>query len=84
MTITEHDPANFRYGDTFGVDRSDRLIYIQITVFNTRNPEQKKALFQRLAELLEQHAELRPQDLWVNIYDRPKDNWSVGNGLQFG
>ncbi len=36
MTITEHDAANFRYGHAYGVARSDDLLYIQITVFDTR------------------------------------------------
>src|SRR5256885_17271194 len=45
MTITEHDAANFRYGAGYGIARSDDLVFIQITVFNTRTAEQKKALF---------------------------------------
>ncbi|MGJ7506147.1 tautomerase family protein [Variovorax sp. GT1P44] len=81
MTITEHDAANFRYGDAFGVARSDDLLYIQITVFNTRTTEQKKALFKRIAELLGEHPGIRPEDVFVNIADAPKENWSVGNGL---
>lgn len=28
MTITEHGAANFRYGQAFGVTRSDDLVYI--------------------------------------------------------
>lgn len=82
MTITEHEAANFRYGDAFGVARSDDLVYIQITVFNTRTVEQKKALFQRVAELLGESPGIRPEDVFVNVYDAPKENWSVGHGLQ--
>ena len=53
MAITEHDAANFRYSPSyFGVARSDDLVLIQITVSNTRNVEQKKALFRRIAEVL--------------------------------
>ena len=44
MTLTEHEAANFRYGHAFGVTRSDDLVYIQITVFNTRTAEQKTIL----------------------------------------
>src|SRR5437763_16544989 len=51
MTITEHEAANFRYGNAYGVVRSADVVYIQITVFNTRTMEQKKALFRRIAEL---------------------------------
>jgi len=81
MTITEHDAANFRYGAAFGVARSDDLVYIQITVFSTRTVEQKKALFRRIAELLGKSPGIRPQDVFVNVIDAAKENWSVGNGL---
>jgi 4-oxalocrotonate tautomerase len=81
MTITEHDARNFRYGAAFGVNRSDDLLYIQVTVFNTRTVEQKKALFRRIAELLRESPGVRPEDVFVTIADAPKENWSVGNGL---
>lgn len=81
MTITEHAPANFRYGHAFGVERSDDLLYIRVTVFDTRTVEQKKALFKRIAELLGESPGIRPQDVFVNIIDAPKENWSVGNGV---
>ena len=42
MTITEHDAADFRYGAAFGIARSDALVLIQVTVFNTRTVEQKR------------------------------------------
>jgi 4-oxalocrotonate tautomerase len=81
MTITEHDPSNFRYGAAFGVVRSDDLVYIRITVFDTRTVEQKKALFRRIAELLGDSPGIRTEDVFINIADAPKENWSVGNGL---
>ena len=81
MTITEHDAANFRYGNAYGVARSADVVYIQITVFNTRTVEQKKALFRRIAELLGENPGIRPEDVFVNIVDAAKENWSVGHGL---
>lgn len=81
MTITEHDAANFRYGDAFGIARSDDLVYVEISVFDTRTAEQKKALFRRLAELLGENPGIRPQDVFVTLADAPKENWSVGDGL---
>ena len=81
MTITEHDAANFRYGAAFGVARSDDLVFIQITVFNTRTAEQKKALFRQIAELLGQSPGIRPQDVFVNLLESARENWSVGHGL---
>lgn len=81
MTITEHAAANFRYGTAFGVARSDDLVLIQITVFDTRTPAQKKALFQRIAAVLGDNPGVRPEDVFVVVTDAAKANWSVGHGL---
>jgi 4-oxalocrotonate tautomerase len=81
MTISEHDAANFRYGNAYGVTRSANVVYIQITVFNTRTVEQKKALFRLIAELLGKSPGIRAEDVFVNIVDAAKENWSVGHGL---
>jgi 4-oxalocrotonate tautomerase len=81
MTITEHDAANFRYGNAYGVVRSADVVYIQITVFSTRTAEQKKALFRRIAELLGESPGIRPEDVFVLVLDAAKENWSVGHGL---
>jgi phenylpyruvate tautomerase PptA (4-oxalocrotonate tautomerase family) len=81
MTISEHDAANFRYGNAFGIARSDDLVFIQITVFDTRTAGQKKALFRRIADLLGQNPGLHPEDVFVNIIESAKQNWSVGHGL---
>jgi 4-oxalocrotonate tautomerase len=81
MTITEHDHTNFRYGNAYGVVRSSDVIYIQITVFNTRTREEKKLLFRRIAELLGDNPGVRPDDVFITVLDAPKENWSVGYDL---
>lgn len=81
MAITEHDPSNFRYGNGYGVDRSADVVYIQITVFDTRTREQKVALFRRIAELFGKNPGIRPEDVFVQILESAKENWSVGNGV---
>ena len=81
ITITEHDAANFRYGPYLGVARSDDLVFIQMTVFNTRSAEQKKALFRRIVELLGENPGIRPEDVFVNLLEAAKENWSLGHGL---
>ena len=70
-------------GNAYGVIRSADVVYIQITVFDTRTAEQKKALFRRIAELLGENPGIRPEDVFVNILDAAKENWSVGHGLAF-
>jgi 4-oxalocrotonate tautomerase len=77
----EHDAQNFRYGHAYGVVRSANVVYIQITVFNTRTAEQKKGLFRQIAELLGESPGIRPEDVFVLLVDAAKENWSVGHGL---
>lgn len=82
MTITEHEAANFRYGASYlDIARSDDLVFIQISAMNSRSENQKKALFKRIAELLSENPGLRPDDVFVNIIEGTKDNWSLGNGI---
>ena len=82
MTISEHDAANLRYGASYlGIARSDDLVLIQITVSNTRTVEQKKALFRRIAELLGESPGIRPEDVFANLVEVAKENWSFGHGL---
>lgn len=82
MTITEHDAANFRYGASYlDIARSDDLVLIQIAANNTRTVEQKKALFRRIAELLGKSPGIRPEDVFVNLVEVAKENWSFGHGL---
>jgi phenylpyruvate tautomerase PptA (4-oxalocrotonate tautomerase family) len=81
MTITEHEVANFRHGNAYGVTRSADVVYIQITVFDTRTAEQKKALFKRAAELLGKNPGIQPENVFVNVLESAKENWSVGHGL---
>ena len=82
MVITEHDAATFRYGRSYlGIARGDDLVYIQITANNTRSVDQKKALFRRVAELLSENPGIRPEDVFVNLVEVVKENWSLGRGL---
>ena len=81
ISITEHDASNFSYGNGYGVVRSADVVYIQITVFDTRTREQKTALFRRIVECLGENPGIRPEDVWVNVLESAKENWSVGNGV---
>lgn len=82
MTIREHDAANFRYGASYlDIARSDDLVFIQMTVNNTRSVEQKKELFRRIAQLLGESPGIRPEDVFVSLVEVAKENWSLGHGL---
>jgi 4-oxalocrotonate tautomerase len=82
MTMREHEAADFRFSATYlGIARSEDIVFIQITANNTRTVEQKKALFRRIAELLGDKPGIRPEDVFVNLVEVEKENWSLGNGI---
>ena len=64
----------------FNIERTDDLVLIQLTVSNTRTVEQKKALYRRIVERLGKNPGLRPQDIFLNLLEVAKENWSFGNG----
>ncbi len=80
-TVAEHDETGFIYDpDYFNIARTDDLVLIQMTVSNTRSVEQKKALYRRIAERLAKSPGLRPQDVFINLVEVAKENWSFGQG----
>jgi phenylpyruvate tautomerase PptA (4-oxalocrotonate tautomerase family) len=82
MTMREHEAADFRFSATYlGIARSEDIVFIQITANNTRTVEQKKALFKRIAGLLGEKPGIRPEDVFVNLVEVEKENWSLGNGI---
>jgi phenylpyruvate tautomerase PptA (4-oxalocrotonate tautomerase family) len=79
--VTEHDDEGFLYGANYlGIARSDDLVIIQLTVSNTRSVEQKKALYQRIVERLAASPGVRPEDVFINLVEVAKENWSFGHG----
>jgi 4-oxalocrotonate tautomerase len=82
IVITEHDDDGFFYSHSYlNIERTDDLAFIQISVTNSRGVDQKKALFARIAALLSEQPGLRPQDVFINLLEVTKENWSFGNGI---
>jgi phenylpyruvate tautomerase PptA (4-oxalocrotonate tautomerase family) len=82
VTVSEHSESELQFSKTYmNIARSDDLVILQITVSNTRNIEQKKALFARIVELLAQKPGLRKEDVFINLLEVAKENWSFGNGV---
>jgi 4-oxalocrotonate tautomerase len=82
IVVTEHDDDDFIYSPSYlNIERTDDLVFIQITVTNSRGVDQKKALFARIAALLSERPGLRPQDVFINLLEVTKENWSFGEGI---
>jgi len=81
QTIDEYSSDNLIYDPKYlGVDRSDQVVFVQITMSFGRKPQQKRALYKRIAELVSQSPGVRPQDVAINLVETSWENWSFGNG----
>jgi 4-oxalocrotonate tautomerase len=79
--ITEHKVNDLIYDPTYlGIQRSDDIVIVQITLSAGRKPPQKRKLYRRMAEIMEKNPGLRPQDLMINLVEVAWENWSFGNG----
>jgi len=82
QVITEHDESGLIYDPSYlGISRSDGVVFIQVTLNAGRTVELKKSLFARIAQLLRESPGVRPEDVFVNLVEVPKENWSFGNGI---
>ncbi|MGA7399997.1 MAG: tautomerase family protein [Candidatus Sulfotelmatobacter sp.] len=79
--ITEHPAGGLIYDPTYlGIQRSDDIVMVQITLSTGRKLAQKRKLMKRMAEILQENPKLRPQDLMINLVEVGWENWSFGNG----
>jgi phenylpyruvate tautomerase PptA (4-oxalocrotonate tautomerase family) len=79
--LTEHAPGSLVYDAQYlGIQRSDRVVFVQITLSAGRKPLQKRRLYKRMAEILQAAPGLRPSDLLINLVEVVWENWSFGNG----
>lgn len=81
QVISEYAPENLIYDPHYlGISRSDKVVFVQITMSQGRKPGQKRALFRGIVELLGKSPGVRPQDVFVNLVEVAWENWSFGNG----
>ena len=64
-----------------GMERSDNVIFIEITLNAGRTVEVKRALYADIAKRLQDALDVRPDDVLINLVEVTKENWSFGKGL---
>ncbi len=79
--ITEHRRAGLQFDrDYLGVHRSDDCIFLQITLNAGRTVEMKQRFYKAVADGLHDALKLRREDVFINLVEVQKENWSFGNG----
>jgi 4-oxalocrotonate tautomerase len=68
-----------------GLTYSPNLIIIQVTWVSGRSIEVKKKFFHQIADEIHAKGGVRKEDVWINLVDTSKEDWSFGNGeMQYG
>jgi len=80
--ITEHAPEDLNFAESYlGNTYSQDIIFIQITLNAGRSVEMKKAFYKRIADELNAQLMVRRDDVWINLVEVAKENWSFGGGI---
>jgi phenylpyruvate tautomerase PptA (4-oxalocrotonate tautomerase family) len=81
ILVSQHDADEFDCDPGYlGIARSDDLVVVQITCASGRTSAQKRRLYERIAEQFAA-AGVRPQDVFVNLVETARENWSFGHGI---
>jgi 4-oxalocrotonate tautomerase len=80
--ITEHDSATLIYDPSYlDITRTEGIVIVQITLNEGRTLETKKTFYRTLAERLHAELGIRIEDVFINLVEVRKENWSFGNGV---
>ena len=80
MVISEHGPGSLVMDPNYVVARSERALIIQVTLNAGRTIEVKKNLYRAIADGLHESIGLPTEDVFINLVEVPKENWSFGRG----
>jgi phenylpyruvate tautomerase PptA (4-oxalocrotonate tautomerase family) len=79
--ITQHAASSLIYDrDYLGVHRTDDCIFIQITLNGGRSVDLKQRFYRAVADGLHDELKLRREDVFINLMEVNKEDWSFGNG----
>jgi 4-oxalocrotonate tautomerase len=79
--IAEHPQASLHFDRSYlGIRRSDDCVFVQITLSSGRTVETKQRFYKAVADGLHEGLKLRREDVFINLVEVAKENWSFGNG----
>ena len=79
--ISEKEPGTLIYGASYlNIQRTDGFVAVQITLNVGRSVEDKQRLYAAIAERMGKLAQVRREDVFINLVEVPRENWSFGNG----
>jgi 4-oxalocrotonate tautomerase len=82
QVVTHHaaDEIIYPKDGYLGIDYSPNIILIQVTWVAGRSTDVKKKFYRRIADELHDKQGVRKEDVWINLVDSAREDWSFGNG----
>ncbi len=79
--VAEYAPGQFAFSRSFnGVQRSDAVVVVEITMRRGRSDAMKRALYAAIARNLQVMAHVAPADVFIFMHENDYSDWSVGHG----
>jgi phenylpyruvate tautomerase PptA (4-oxalocrotonate tautomerase family) len=79
--ITAHQANEINIPKSYlGIEYTQGIVLIQITLNAGRTVELKKKFYQRIANDLHLELKVREEDVFISLVEVAKENWSFGNG----
>jgi 4-oxalocrotonate tautomerase len=63
-----------------GLNYTPGLIIIQVTWVGGRSTDVKKKFYRQIADEIHEKGGVRKQDVWINLVDTAREDWSFGDG----
>ena len=82
QVVTRHSADEIIYPAEgyLGIQYSADLIIIQVTWVGGRTTDVKKQFYRRIADEIHAKAGVRKEDIWINLVDDGREDWSFGKG----
>ena len=81
QVLGEHPSENLVADENYlGIERTSDCVFVQLTLNAGRTVEQKRGFYKAVADGLHERLGLRREDVFINLVEVPKENWSFGNG----
>lgn len=80
--VTRHRADEIIYPEEgyLGIRYSPNLILIQVIWVVGRSTDVKKRFYRRVVDEIHARAGVRSEDVWINLVDSEREDWSFGSG----
>lgn len=82
LIFTRHADGELIHPDSafMGMEYTSKIVFIQVFWVAGRSIDVKKAFYRNVTDTLNDKIGVRKEDVWINLLDCAREDWSFGNG----